>query len=108
MANAGDAKAGAGGAAAAGDAGAAPGGLQDLLQQGGGQGVNPDLAARLVTVLQEQVAQATGNLTAELAELKASSRRDLEATERKRRKTEELAACEKRKWLTGRANDIVS
>ena len=110
MADAGGAGAGAGGAAAADGAGADPGDLQALLQQGAADaaGLDPNLAAQLVTALKEQVAQATGKLTAELADLRASSRRDLEATERKRRKTEELAACEKRKWLTGRANDIVS
>lgn len=103
MADTGDAGAAAGGAAAAGCAGAT---LQNLLQQTT-QGIDPDLATRLVTMLQEQVQQATSTLTAQVATLEATALRDRDAADHKRRRTEALRVVEDRKWESGRANAAV-
>ena len=69
---------------------------------------NPNLAKELAGALEAQVKQATGILSAELAELRASAKRDVEASERKRRKLEDLTKCKNRKWLTARANNTVA
>ena len=57
---------------------------------------DPDLAKALATALEEQVQQVTGKLAAQVAELRASSNREIEASERKRRKPEDLTACKNR------------
>ena len=101
-----DAEVAAGGAAAAVDAGAT---LQNLLQQGaaGSAGLDPNLAAQLVTALKDQVQRATSTLTAQVATLEATSLRDREASDHKRRRTEALRVVEERKWETSRANGAV-